>query len=171
MSSFTNQEFLDLIQKLVDQQYDDAIDDYDIEQMEWVPSEPEIKQKIHQANNAGTIDLTHVKASKIKEEILKCSNLRVGPFKMRITRYNGVPSQNGAQMSLSMKAWEERTQTPSGMSCRMDYPMIFAKDARFNGRPWLKYFGRDNVAHNVPIDTVVEIVRWMRAMHKLTAFL
>ena len=171
MSSFTNQEFLDLIQKLVDEQYDDAIDTYDIDQMEWIPAEPDIKEKIHEANNAATIDLTHVKSNKIKEEILKFSNLRVGAFKIRITRYNGVPSKDGAQMALSMKAWEERTQTPSGMACRMDYPMIFAKDDRFNGRTWLKYFGQDNTAHNVPIDTVVEIVRWLQGIHKLTAFL
>lgn len=170
MSSFTKREYLDLVQKLVDRQYDDAVDNYDIEQMEWIPSEPEIKQKIHQANNAGTIDLTHVKSSKIKEEILKCSNLRVGAFKVRVVRYNGVPSKNGAQMALSLKVWEERNQTPSGMQCQMDYPMHFNKDNRFDGRPWLKYF-QDNTAHNVPIDTVVEIVRWLQAVHKLTAFL
>jgi len=36
MSSLTNKEYLELCQKLVDQQYDDAIDDYDVSKMERV---------------------------------------------------------------------------------------------------------------------------------------
>jgi hypothetical protein len=171
MSSFTNKEYLDLLQRLVEQQYSDAVDDYDVESMEWIPSEPEIKQKIHQASSSGMIDLTNVKSSKIKEELLKCTNLRVGAFKIRIKRYNGVPSQKGAQMTVDMEIWETRTRTPAGNPCNIDYPMKFAKDSRFSNRPWLKYFDQGNFAINVPIDTAVEIVRWMQGIHKLTAFL
>lgn len=171
MKSLTDQDYLELIQKLVDSQYDEAIDDYDITKMEWAPSEPEIKQKIHQASSAGMIDLTTVKSSKIKEEILKCTNLRVGSFKIRIKRYNGVPSQQGMQMTVDMEVWEERTKTPSGMPCKIDYPMIFVKDNRFINRPWLKYFDQGNFGTNIPIDTAVEIVRWMQAVKKLSAFL
>jgi hypothetical protein len=171
MKSLTDQEYLELIQKMVDQQYDNAIDEYDIEKMEWIPSEPEIKKKIHRANTAGMIDLTNVKSTKIKEELLKCTNLKVGPFKVRIKRYNGAPSQQGIQMTVDMEVWEERTQTPSGHPCRIDYPMVFYKDTRFKGRPWLKYFNQGNFGSNVPIDTAVEILRWMQAIKKLTAFL
>lgn len=170
MSSFTKQEYLDLIQKLVDQQYDDAIDDYDIDQMEWIPSEPEIKEKVIKANTNGLIDLTNVKSSKIKEQLVLCTNLKVGPFKIRIGRYNGVPSQQGANICLDLEVWEERTKTPNGMPCRVDFPLIFHKDTRFDTRPWLKYFS-GNMGGNVPMDTVVEIVRWMQAVKKLTAFL
>lgn len=171
MKSLSDQDYLDLIQKLVDQQYDDAIDDYNIDKMEWVPSEPEIKRKLHKANTAGLIDLTTVRSDKLKEEILKCTNLKVGPFKVRIKRYNGVPSQQGMQMTVDMEVWEERTKTPSGQPCRIDYPMIFVKDSRFKGRPWLKYFNQGNFGTNVPIDVAVEIVRWMQAVKKLSAFL
>jgi len=171
MKSLTDQDYLELIQLLVDQQYDHAIDDYDVVKMEWIPSEPEIKQKIHRASSAGMIDLTSVKSSKLKEEILKCTNLRVGPFKIRIKRYNGVPSQQGMQMTVDMEVWEERTKTPSGMPCKIDYPMVFVKDNRFTNRPWLKYFNQGNFGSNVPIDTAVEIVRWMQAVKKLSAFL
>jgi hypothetical protein len=171
MSSSKDIDYLDLIQKLVDQQYDDAIDDYDISRMEWIPSEPEIKKKIHQASSSGMIDLTNVKSNKIKDELLKCTNLRVGPFKVRIKRYNSVPSQKGAQMTVDIEVWEERTKTPSGNPCRIDYPMIFSNDSRFSNRPWLKYFDRGNFGTNVPIDIAVEIMRWMQGIHKLTAFL
>jgi hypothetical protein len=39
--------------------------------MEWIPAEAEIKAKIPKLNNHGMIDLTNVKSSKLKEEILK----------------------------------------------------------------------------------------------------
>ena len=170
MKSLTDQEYLELIQKFVDQQYD-QVDDHNTEKMEWIPAEPEYKKKIHQANTAGMIDLTHVKSTKIKEELLKCTNLKVGNFKVRIKRYNGVPSHQGIQMTVDMEVWEERNQTPSGRPCKIDFPMLFYKDNRFLGRPWVKYFNQGNFATNVPIDTAVEIVRWLQALKKLTAFL
>lgn len=71
MSSFTsNAEYLSLCQKLVDQQYDeDALEDYNIQEMEWMPAEPVAKEKIINAHTTATIDLTNVKASEIKKQI------------------------------------------------------------------------------------------------------
>jgi hypothetical protein len=170
MKSLSDQEYLELLQKLVDQQYDNAIDDYDVQKMEWVPAEPEIIEKI-KVNHYGMIDLTNVKSSKIKEEIMKCANLKIGTFKIRITKYNGVPSQQGSQLCADIEVLEERTKTPSGQPCRMDYRIDFHKDNRFTGRPWLKYFSSGGYADNIPIDTVVDVVRWMQAIKKLIAFL
>ncbi len=174
MKSLTDREYLELLSRLVDQQYDDAIDDYDIDKMEWIPAEPEVKSKIPEPNTWGMIDLTNVLSNKIKEELLKCTNLKIGNFKIRIARYNGVPSQQGAKLCMDLEIKEARTKTPSGMPCGpsgVEYPADLLKDSRFKGRPWLKYFKDGSYAHNVPIDVVVEIVRWMQALKKLTAFL
>jgi hypothetical protein len=171
MNFFTNQEYLDLIQKLVDQQYDDATNDYDIENMEWIPDESEIQEKIIRANYNGVIDLTKTKSSKIKEELLKCANLKVGNFKFMIDRYFDTPSADGFKTVINLRFWEHKNKTDSGNPCSIDYPLIFYKDSRFNGRAWVKYFNHGSSAVNVPIDTVVEIVRWLQAMGKLTAFL
>jgi hypothetical protein len=171
MKSLSDQDYLRLLQQITDQQYDDAIDDYDINKMEWIPAEPEAKEKIKLASSWGMIDLTHVKSSKIKEEILKCTNLKVGSFKLRIDRYNEIPSQQGAKLCLDLEVMEERTQTPSGMPCRVEYRMDFSKDSRFKKCNWAKYFSDRGSGSNVPIDTVVEIVRWMQAAKKLSAFL
>lgn len=169
--SLTDQEYLDLIQKLVDSQYDEAIEDYDIDKMEWIPAEAEIKAKIPKLNNRGMIDLTNVKSSKLKEEILKCGNLRVGNFKVVLTHYHQVPSHTGAQFCVDLEVREEKTKTPSGQDCRVDFRADLLKDSRFKGRPWLKYFTSGSCGSNIPIDTVVEIVRWMQAVKKLSAFL
>ena len=170
MKSLSDQDYLRLLQKLTDQQYDDAIDDYDINKMEWIPSEPEVKEKI-KASTWGMIDLTNVKSNKIREEIQKCTNLKVGPYKIRVSRYHGVPSQLGAQICLDLEVMEERTHTPSGMPCRIDYRMDFTKDSRFKKCHWVKYFDTSGCANNIPLDTVVEIVRWMQISKKLSAFL
>lgn len=170
MSTLTNEEYLALCQKLVDQQYDDAVDDYDISKMEWIPAESEAKERMIKVNNNGMIDLTHVKSTKIKEEILKCGNLKVGDFKIIISHYNGVPSQEGSKLCCSLRVMGHQSRTMNGMPCNMDSSVNLKKDNRFNGRPWLKYFS-SSYADNVPIDTIVEIVRWMQAIKKLTAFL
>jgi len=172
MSSISKEEYLRLLQEYVDQQYDDAIDDYNIEEMEWIPSEPEIKKKVIQANTNGTIDLTDVKSDKIKDELFKCTNLRVGNFKIRINRYHGLPSNDGSQIVMNLEVWEEKKHTPNGHPCKIDFPLIFHKDNRFAGRAWVaKYFDKKSTAYNVPVETVVDIIRWMQACQKLSAFL
>lgn len=170
-TSFTDQEYLELIQKLVDNQYDEAIEDYDIEKMEWAPAEAEIKAKIPKLNNRGMIDLTNVKSSKLKEEILKCGNLRIGSFKVVLTHYHEVPTHAGAQFCVDLEIREEKLKTPNGQDCRIDYRADLLTDSRFKNRPWLKYFTSGSCGYNIPIDTVVEIVRWMQAIKRLTAFL
>lgn len=169
MKSLTNEEYLALCQSLVDKQYDSATDNYDVNKMEWIPSEPEIKQKIKEANRSGMIDLTTVHSSKIKEELTKCTNIKIGNFKMRINKSFGNLVANG--LTYSVEVWEERHKTPNGMPCKIDYPMIFSKDSRFKNRPWLEHFKNGSCAYKVPLDTIVDIVRWMQAIKKMSAFL
>lgn len=169
MKSLSDQDYIRLLQQLTEQQYDDAIDDYDINKMEWIPAEAEIKKKLESLNHHGMIDLTTVKSSKLKEEIKKCANLRVGTFKIMLTHIHPNPINGDIGYDLHIK--EECTKTPSGMPCRIDYRADISKDSRFKGRPWLKYFKGEGYASNVPIDTVVEIVRWMQVVKKLSAFI
>lgn len=95
MKSLTDQDYLELIQSLVDQQYDTAVDDYDIEKMEWIPSESEIKEKFHKSKTNGLIDLTNIKSVKLKEEILKCTNLKVGRSRSESTATTAYRASKG----------------------------------------------------------------------------
>src|SRR5574337_202602 len=172
MKSLTDKELIEFLSKLVDEQYGDAVDDYDIDNMEWVPAEPEIKSKIPEPNNWGTMDLTNVLSSKLKEEILKFSNLKVGTFKIKINRYSGAPSQEGAKLCMDLEVKEARTHTPNGVACGpagVEYAVDLPKDSRFKTCSWLKYFNEKGCAHNVPIDVVVQIIRWFQLAKKLSA--
>lgn len=155
---------------LVDHQYDDAVDDYDIENMEWIPAESEAKERMLKVNHSGMMDLTHVKSNLIKEEIFKCGNLKVGDFKIIINHFSGVPSQEGSKLCCNLKIMQHQSRTMNGMPCNMDSVVNLNTDMRFNSRPWVKYFS-GSYANNVPIDTVVDIIRWLQAIKKMTAFL
>lgn len=168
MKLFNSKDYLELCQRLIDQQYDD--EDEESIQTEWIPSEPEIQQKLIQSDRSGRIDLTNVKSYKIKEELFKHANLKVGDFTIRISRHNNTHIETGLVITCTVQVLEERHKTPNGMPCKIDYPMLFDKDTRFTGRPWLKYF-RGNMAFDVPIDVVIDIIRWMQAVEKLTVFL
>lgn len=174
--TFTKEEYLALVEELTKEQYDsDYIDDDVYMPSNWPDPEPEIEMKKKELlpNTNGQIDLTNIKAGKIKEELFKCANLRVGNFKIRISRYNGVPSSEGSKIAISLQVFEERNKTPSGAPCKIDYPVVFEKDSRFAGRSWIKYFGgnKGNGATNVPVDTVVDVVRWFQALKRMGAFL
>jgi|HubBroStandDraft_5_1064220.scaffolds.fasta_scaffold85201_2 hypothetical protein len=171
MNSFTNKEYFELCQKLAEQQYDDALDDYNTSKMEWSPAEPEAKEKIIQSQSHATIDLTHVTSSEIRKQVLLFTNFKVGKFKLHITRLLSSPDEKDEKMTASFKVWEERNQTPNGMPCKMDFPVRFDKDNRFTSCAWVKYFGKSNEAHNVSIEKVADILRWFQGIQKLSAFL
>jgi hypothetical protein len=172
MSSFTNQEYLELCQRLVDQQYEDLVDETPAIDNEWIPAEPEFKwKKKFKPNVNGSIDMTDTKSNLIRDLLWKCTNIKVGNFKIRISSYTGEPGQHGALVSMRLEVWEERHKTPNGHPCKIDFPVNWTKDTRFTGRPWLKYFTNGYSGGTIPIDTVVDIIRWMQAIKKLTAFL
>lgn len=165
--SFTDQEYLELLQKLVDDQYDEAIDDYDIKEMEWIPSEPEIvKKKKKAVNHNISVDLTNVKSTQLAREVNRAGNIKVGNFKIIVREYH----EDGYQLTCDLRVVAHQSKTMNGFPCNMDTDVNLAGDSRFKGRPWLSYF-EYNRAENVPIETVVEIVRWMQAIKKLSAFL
>ena len=169
--SFTDQEYLELLQKLVDGQYDDAIDDYDIEEMEWIPSEPEIVQKKKkEVNHNISVDLTKVKSANLEREVNRAGNIKVGSFKIIITEYHTEFDPNGDKLFCDLKVVVHQSKTMNGFPCNMDTDIDLAKDNRFSGRQWLKYF-QYNRGDNVPMETVVEIVRWLQIINKLPAFL
>lgn len=170
MTKLNNNDYLKMLQNYVDQQYGDSLEDYDIEAMEWMPADPPAKEKIKNIPlNNGTVDLTDVKSDKIKEEMVKCTNLKIGKFKIKVSGYRGLPYGKEPQLVMNLEVWEEKTKTPNGHPCRMEFPLRIQKDDRFNKRDWIKYFDSHH-ATNVPVDTVVEIIRWMQVAQKLSAF-
>jgi len=172
MSSFTKEEYIALLQKIADSQYEDPEPDLTVE-MEWIPSEPEIKKKMHLVNKDGSVDLTAAKKEKVKEILLnyKYANLQIGDFLIRITKYHGEPGQKGALITLDVAVYQYSYRTLSGAPCKMLNKLNLSKDVRFTNRPWLSYFASwGDIGYNIPIDVMVDIIRWCQAVKKLSAF-
>lgn len=173
MSTFTKQEYLELVMKLADQQYDELGDEEE-DQIEWFPSEPEIKEKLARIRSDAVTDLTNVKKGKLKDLLFKSTNLKVHNFTFKINQYHGEPDECGATLSVSFTLYHEVNRTPSmNALCKMTYPCNVYKDTRFSKRSWLQYFDLSTGSHglNVPADTLIDIIRWIQVVVKYPAFL
>lgn len=176
MGHVTKEEYLRLVEQYANEQYgSDVSDEYTISEDAWIPAVSEIKEKMAKALNSrsGCVDLTSVRKDKIREALYKCSTVKIGAFLIKIDEYWGEPDKygKGDNLNMDLSIWEERYRTPSGNPCRMTYRMNLHQDSRFTARPWLPLFNKSGTAYQVPVDTVVEIVKWMQAIKKMSAFL
>jgi hypothetical protein len=176
MTSFSHKDYLRLLEELTDQQYDD--DSYDIiseiPEESWMPEVSSAKEKMLRSLNANkTINITNFKKDQIQDALYQNTNIQVGNFLIKIQRYNGYPDKTNQITNLTMdiSVYEKQFKTMSGFPCNMDLDLNIHKDNRFIGRTWLSLFNSYNGARNIPASTVVEIVRWMQALKRMTAFL
>jgi hypothetical protein len=169
MKTFTNDDFLRLIDDLDDQYGDDADDPEN--DFVWVPADPLYKKKIKSPGPDGVIDLSTIKKENIKDKLFNHTMFKVGIYTIRITRYSSDPNDSkNKDLSLDLSFLYDETKTPSGIPCEMQYKFEPSKDNRFNQCSWLKYLTNSSTMKNVPIDEVVEIIRWFQGVHRMTAF-
>lgn len=174
MGTFTKQEYLELVSKLAEQQYDQLIDDDEEEYIEWSPSEPEIREKPVRVRSDATTDLTNAKKSALPDLIFKSTNLKVHNFTIKITTYHGEPDDKGATLNVGFTLYHEVNKTPNlGAPCKMTYACNVYKDDRFKNRPWLKFFDTATGSHatDIPTETLIDIIRWIQVVVKYPAFL
>lgn len=177
MTSISKEEYFKLLEDLDSDQYgdNDIPEDTHIPDEAWIPSESGAKEMIRLKTFHGKIDVTKYRKEQIQDALYKCMNVQVGDFFIKIDSYHGQPDKfgKGANLTMDIEVWEKRYQTPSGAPCNMDFRIDWSKDNRFFGRKWLSYFGGGTRSSgiNVPVDTVIEIVRWMQALKRIGAFL
>lgn len=163
-------DYLKYLQYLTTQQYDyseepeaDTTPDN-----AWIWAEPPAKEKMKNIVFNGMVDAINLRKEQIKGALGQARNIQVGEFTIRMSSYYGKePLKEG---NLSFTVFKKQYKTATGQPCNMDMKYDLAKDNRFTGRPWLSYF-QGCMGRDVPIDTMVEIVRWMQALKRMTAFL
>lgn len=183
MKSLSKEEYLKIIQSLQEDSsetdmYDDILDS------NWMPAVSPAKERMERAKNRAhsyaNIDVTNFKKDKIQEALYNFCNIKISEFLLRIETYHGRPEFNkmymksnspAVSLSMDISLWQEVYRTPSGAPCKMIYTLNLFKDKRFTGRPWLALFDASGKADNVPVETVVEIVRWFQNIKKLSAFM
>ena len=172
MNYFSKEEYLQLCQKLVEEQYnDESIKNNDIDHIEWIPAESEIKNRMAQKQTFKSIDLGQVKSTEIKDKLLLNEYFTVGKFKIRVEKHTGLTGKIEIPVSADLSVWELRTRTPNGMPCQIEFPVLFYKDSRFVNRSWTEQFHKNNSASNITIETIAEIIRWLQISTRLSAFM
>ena len=172
MDTLSQEEYLRLIEQLVEQQYDDLEASEDIE---WIPAESEIVQRLKLPDHNKVLNLTNIKKSEIEEQLLKCRNIRMGSFLIKISRYHGelaILGHNAGEVDIGMDVciYEEQECMHLNRTSKMTTKLNVCKDTRFDNRPWLKYFNSFKIGQNIPMDTAADIVRWLQAITRMSAF-
>lgn len=167
MKTLSQDEYLRLIEELNEE------DDYSGLEPFWMPADPPAKEKIKPPGVGGAIDITNTKKNDIQDIIYKYTSLKVGIFLIQITKYNSQPSKSGKNQDLKMDLsfWHEVYKTPSGAPCKMTYKFDIGSDKRFSNRSWMTYLSDKSNMKEVPVDVVVEIIRWFQGIKRMTAFL
>jgi hypothetical protein len=175
MSNFTKEEYLALVMRLADEQYDElSDDDIDLDKVEWIPAEAEIKEKLTKVRSTAVTDLTNVKRAQIPDLLYKTTTIKVHNFTIKIGTFHGDIEGDEANLTVDLALYEEVYQTPNLKApCRMTYPCNVFEQNRFKGRPWLKYFDKQTGAHGtrVPTAILIDIIRWIQVVVKYPAFL
>jgi hypothetical protein len=176
MKYLSKEDYLSLIESARrDAEGHDELDNYDIPDDAWMPSESPNKAKMERARAAsayGMIDVLKYRKEQIRDAIYKSMNLQVGEFIIHIRRYSGHPKdkQLDGPLVLDIDIMQEKYKTPSGAPCKMSYKFDFFQDNRFASQPWITHFDAAGHARDIPVETVVEIVKYIQIIQRLNAF-
>lgn len=177
--TFTKEEYLALLEKLANSQYDGDEEEFIPASYEssytWVPPKPpskidKLKKMLTQ--NTSVYDVTNHKREKLVSDVLMFTNFKVGNMFLRITKYAQQPDSN-EPITMDVVILDTMTRTTNGHPCNMEVKVNVKKDSRFAGRPWLKHFTGQGgmIGFGLNEETVADILRWLQAIHKMTAFL
>lgn len=143
--------------KVFEEYYDDYV---------WIPHNPQYKDEVKKSRKI--IDLSDSNRREIDEAIYAYTNLKVGNFLIIISRYH----QNiNDEILMDVSIWEEKEFTPSGNQQKMVYHFNFFRDKRFENQPWHSFFNIQGEAINIPIKTLIEIIRFLQLMFKLPSLI
>jgi hypothetical protein len=171
MSSLTKEEYLALINELLERQYEEDKSTSTEPENHWIPAEPAIKEKLPFAVRGGILDLSNASKEKIRVLAFQSDTFKVDHFLIRVKRPPKIPKAPQIKSTLTIDVLEEKFRTPSGAPCRIEYKVNFPKDSRFNNFAHVAKFQSNGRAINVSEDVFFDLIRWLQAIKRMTAFL
>lgn len=140
------------------------------ERKSWVEVKPEIKEKLFRARKSGTTDLTHARSGAIKGLLFNHNNIKIYDFVIGITKYHGNLESDKLELLVDISILKEEEKLFNGKITKWYKLFDITHDDRFADAPWIFHFSY-NVAEEINADTLVEIIRRMQVVKKLSAFL
>lgn len=176
MNSISEEEYLKMIQEAQESPFDeDSEPKPEIDESSWIPSVSPVKdsmmERLRRATVHGKIDVSKLRKDQIQDALYKCVNVVIGDFVLHINEYHGYPGKNKTDLSMDISILCTQYKTITGAPCKMELRFDPSKDNRFNNKPWSKRFDAYGHANYVPVEIVVDIVRWFQALKRLPSFL
>lgn len=172
--TLTKEEYLDLVTKLVDEQYGKEIDTEPvIDRGTLFKHKDDVNKKYRETPNTNTIiNATDYKKEEIKTAILRSSNLRIGNFLIKIIKHNyNSDDEDGMPMTYDLNIYEESACMYLNRPSKRLTKLTPSKDSRMDTRPWCQDFSGSDRSYGMSLDSLLDMTRWLQAMGKMAAFL
>lgn len=168
MSGLSDSEYLDLLKKLVKEQYDEPVEDFEKQYFNPTPSfkkASKIKEKL--SNIHKLHDFSESVRDEIEANISTTGDAKVGPFSVKY-----MVSKN----LFSMYIMEDKIKNFAGKKGTITERVNMFKDNRFNNKDWLKYFSNrsgtvSGHGRDIPKETFIDIIKFLQFVCQNPAFL
>jgi hypothetical protein len=162
----TKEDYLRMIREAYASSNEDDLDDY-IDCDAWVPAEPIVKKKVGPVSNLlSSVDATNLKKDAIERIIRRTKQINVGKFLVLIKDHF-----EGKDESFNVIIYETKNKTPTGLSCNIQVKVNMSKDSRFSDRKWKNNFKNGIFGQKLSPEALVDVLKWLQAVTKLTCFL
>ena len=159
----SKEEYLQLVTRFLNEQYGDELED----SYEEEPIEDTKPPRVPDFNKI--INVTTYKKAEIIDALLYCSNLQVNNFIVKISDYIKEEGQNTVKYNL--KLYEESPHIYLNRPCKKTTKLIPSDDIRFSNCSWVNYFNSSSSGEKLPLEELLNLVRWLQAVSKLAAFI
>lgn len=168
MKNYSNQQYLEMLKKLVEEQYSDlsegALESY-IDPQQIIMERKVERIKNNMNNNSSQIcDVTNCKRKDIEKKVANCRNFVVGNFSIRVSQV-----QNSGIVDIDI--YENKISTNFAVPSQIQHKLDILKDTRFKTCSWAKYFNHFKRGSNIPQETLVEIIKWLQVASSIGTFL
>jgi hypothetical protein len=117
------------------------------------------------------IDLTDSNKEKIEFSICNFQNYKIDNFLIKIKKY-AASLDSSSNLMMDVEIYEEiESVAYNSEQCKILQKIDVPNDLRFNNQHWYIYFNKYKIATRMPLEVLVEMLRWCQALIKMRAFL
>lgn len=154
-----SKEYARLTKEYAEEQYGEYLYPYqdEVEKEAEERKERLLKEKV----SSRLLDLSKADLTTIKSELPTSRFIEIGKFNITVRKYYTINTQS--YINLDIYEYVKENKIASKLN--------ITKDVRFQDREWIKYFKNALMGgFQIPLETAVQIIRWLQVADKISAF-